>query len=71
MIEINLQAIRPNMANSINPNSTSSIMSKLGSAIDKEKFYGTIIVKCEAGKVVYCTLEQRFTTEGLLKLINP
>ena len=68
MIEINLQGIRiPSVSK---PLSTAEIMSYLGQTVDKEKFYGTIILKCEAGKVVYCTLEQRFTVDNLLKLLN-
>jgi hypothetical protein len=68
VIEINLHSIRQGIGQG--PFSTSEIMSKLGQAVDKEKFYGTIIMKCENGKLVYCTLEQRFTVDNLLKLLN-
>ena len=70
MIEINLHQIRTGIKPSGEFLSTSEIMSKLGQTVDKEKFYGTIIIKCENGKLVYCTLEQRFTVDNLLKLIN-
>lgn len=70
MIEFSIHEIRANNPIINDPNSTASILSKLGHTIDKEKFYGTIIIKCEHGKPVYFTLEQRFTTDNFLKLIN-
>lgn len=67
MIELRVQSIR---GPAIDPNSTPELMLKLGQAIDKDKFHGKITIKCEAGKMVYCSINQNFTVDGLLNLIG-
>jgi hypothetical protein len=68
MIELRVQQFRG--IPSVDPTSTPELMLKLGQAIDKEKFYGSINIKCENGKIVYCSLNQNFTADSLLDLLS-
>ena len=59
-----------NVLNKQQPVSACEIMSKLSEVLDKEKFFGTIVMKFEAGKLNYLTVNQGFTVGELTKTLN-
>ena len=47
-----------------------TIMSKLSQILDTQKFYGNILIKFEAGKPRFITMDQRFTVDDFIKTLN-
>jgi hypothetical protein len=71
MIEFSMHSVRTqNILKGHETADIGQIFSRLSEVLDKEKFYGTINMKFEAGKLTYVNVNQGFTVVDLAKTLN-
>jgi hypothetical protein len=66
MIEIKVHPVVKTVA----PKETSNLLLALNNLLDKTRFFGTIELTYDNGRLVYVKTQQKFTVDGLAKYLT-
>lgn len=68
MIQVRLQKVE--VDNSLERNNSGEILNHLAKRLDREKFFGNILLHFKNGELVSAKIEQTYSVPDLLKTLN-